>query len=676
MTELFGNFKTIEWIDILSLFVITLSFIIFQRHILIQSSSSKFTKKAALSVANSLIYLSVLGLIIQPKLDWSAGQEDAKIILYTQSSNHVNSLIEQIAGDGSYILRDAVKETPLHLKEKVLLSPNQLWVKDSLDLVNVDLEILGDGLTQTQAKSLYTNRHIKSVTYTKPTKLKSGLVNPEWNKKINLGESSFFKARIQHYLTKASNQKAEQLSFKLLAPSGQILEEKTIDNNDLLEFRITPKVSGLLKYKITLFSGEQIISEELIPIEVTEQVKAKILILQSSPSFETKQFKNWASDQGATLVVSTNIAPKINSSRLTNVNQQNKAKYKNLLITDHILDEFDLLVVDLKRYQLLNTNQKASIKNSIENGLGVIFLVNSLNGDQVLPLSDLDSGQLRVSPQANKKAQNIFLISKNQEGTFRKGLVSNTPISISGKSLVFSKAKLAQINKNMTLLSTDINNNALVASIRYGLGRITYSLLQDTYRWVSIGEQKEHSQFWQILLKNTARANLSPMEWSDSDSFNGTASFLSMSQTRNEFCFFINLAQDKPVQASINSLTSHESIRVLLNKDYLLSDHYCTSFWPKDSGWYQLKVTHSQQNESLLNFYIHKKDGWLAHQQKEKIENTLKLQDYFVRSDTDIKTKDKIKAQSSRRPLSDWIYWLLIVMSLSFIWIENKFLDK
>lgn len=684
------SLSDLTFVDIGSLFLIVVTFVYFQWSLISNTLKRSNIIRISLSFSNMLILLSIFGLIVQPKFRVFEKVLDKELRLYTNSENYGEDLIDDLKQDLHFLsteLYDSIKiqtnKQPLldqFIRQKSINYPKQLFQKPLVGADKVELHLLGDGLTYTQAESLFYVPQVRKVFYQTPSNILTGLIGAVWDSKINLGESSYFEASFQQGTDEKENGLGELYDIKLITPTGLVDEEITINDGELIRFNITPKTSGLLTYKIVVISGGEIINEELIPIEVTQEISAKILILQSSPSFETKQLKNWASDQGAMVVVNTRISPKINISRLTNVLRKDKTKYKQLDLTKNLLSEFDLLVIDLSRFQMLNLAQKQNIKEEIKDGLGVFFLINDDAIVNNLPLFGFSDNAFSVSyldkKRQDKKRQRLIYLKTNSDTTgAQTRLISETTISVVGS---FHKNTNTGLSGNTNTYVSDEKNNILVLGQSVGLGRVSFSLLQDSYRWVLNGQKVAHGRYWQHLIENTARTSRATTAWTKPRVASNKASLNRYTGEKHELCFStdmsagFNSGKDVPSRfnGSIESLRDNHSVSVLLNKNPILTDHYCTAYWSITSKWHKLEIAGNKGEERSLYFYVNAKNAWKANTQKRKIESTLNYQRYVSRKSF----PQNITQTIPSRAIFDWVYWLLIVISLSFIWIERKLL--
>ena len=666
-------------IDYLSLLLILVSFLYFQSSILRKVNKRSTFSRVSLSVANILLLFSIVGLITQPEFKSKVSEKLENITILTKTSNaNEELLLNELEAnrDSTFILHEVFEKSSLKNKftSNMVISPSQLPLRISNNIKSkknkkYTLEILGDGFTNQQIKSMskFKNNPFQKIIYEPPTNKIAGLIKPAWSSKINLGEYFLFTSRIQLSNTRQTENGdgEKQFSVRLLNPSGQLEQEKQVIDGELISLKIVPKTFGLMTYKIELLKDNELISQENIAIEVTNQSSLKMLILQSSPSFETKQIKNWAGDNQAVVVVNTNITPKINLSRLTNVQEKNKKKYRTMNISESVLSDFDVLIIDSRRFSQLGTAHKKAIMNSIDDGLGVVLLVGRDSFENTLPFSVSDKGLLTISKMGKENQSILYIEPLHDINRTNRLLISDLPITHVANSFQFeSRDGEKDLNNNSLIpLISNSKKEILVGQLKLGLGKVSYNLLKDTYRWISNGEQVAHSQLWQYLIKNTARNSKNSFQL-----INKSKRLIVGNKER--LCVSTEITESELQASKIRSLSENKKFQILFNKTQTLENRYCASFWAETSGWHELTIGERNDYQSL-NFYIYQKENWLADEQSSRINSTNKFREQNNNKITTITSNPTIQF----RKFELWIYWMLIVSSLSFIWIERKYAE-
>jgi hypothetical protein len=677
------NFFNLVLIDYLSLLLVLTSFIYFQFSITKNVANKSILNRTSLSLANILLFFSIIGLIVQPEFESYANDQLDEVRVITKSSNtEFNSVISDLEDNREntlillYELETLSKVYDFsRLTSNLIFSPSQLPIRISDKLGreqngNYSLKVVGDGFTEQQIEVLNknTDNHLNKISYEPPTKIANGIINPNWDNRINLGEYSNFTAKIQivNQLGAQSklNEKAikERYTVRLLNHTGQVEEEKSVVEGTIVSFKMSPKTFGLVTYKIELLNNNSVMSKEQIAIEVRNRAILKMLILQSSPSFETKQIKNWAGEHHAVVVVKTSINPTMNLSRLINVKEKNINKYKSMKIDESILGEFDVLIIDSRRFNQLNRNEINAITNSIDDGLGVIVLMDKKSSEKPLPLAGIDREGFTINKIGKKNQSILYIDSFNSNDLATRDLISELPISHIANNFQFaSKLEAEGVDKNrLTTLISNSKEDVLVAQQQRGLGAVTYNLLKDTYRWISNGEKIPHSHFWQHLIKNTARNRKNIIEWAkDDERF--------VVGKKEQLCVITSMFNSDSNILEIKSFSDNKFSKALFNKTSTLENLSCADFWAETHGWHQLKLNSEYLHQDLF-FYVYPKYSWLADNQNSKMISTLRFKNQL--NNRPITKTSKIELRY--REIELWVYWMLIITSLSYIWIERK----
>lgn len=704
------DFSMLALIDYVSLSLLLLAFYYFQTRMLREKNRSRIAK-SSLSLANITLTLCLALLVLQPKFLSNSASRGLAIKIVTKAKNeNLPSLIDSIRNEKTtFIMQDLlddfrqnpseksslknthqVKTDINSLKEKTVDSPSQIFIRLSQELsmknnIITSLQIDGDGLTNRQIDRLTSNQKIRidKVVYQPPTEISIGMIDPVWNKKINLGDSFNLKITLKSAgeLHKSKNLLDDQYRLQFIDPVGQIVSEQPIAHNEKIEVSSRPRVSGLHTYKLQLLdANDDIVSTELIPVEVTKIANAKILIMQSSPSFETKQMQNWAAESGALVVLNSIVSKDINFSRLTNIDLESREFYKNIEPSLGLLDKFDLLVLDPRRYLSFTSKQKKTIASSIKNGLGVILLADSSLIKSRGLFSNLVPEVLSINALKQTTKSLVYFLNNENDRADSTLLVSNLPVSLTASSIGIELAtkdtskisSLAYYDFNRILENK--NGELLLASYSLGLGKVAVSIVKDTYQWISNGEKETHGQYWQVLVKEVARRKDRDISWFTEVNINNkTANSLSHVNKKNVLCIRSNTNRQINKFATVRPLSKEKTKqRILLNRSPVVADKFCASYWPTHHGWQKLELFGPDKDESVkfetLYFYVHKNDAWSADQSNRRIRSTLIYKDL-------INNRDEIEEQpfaSSYQSIDPWFLWGLIIFSMSFVWIENK----
>ncbi len=587
-----------------------------------------------LIVLNLIAFLAFLGLIIQPQYQTN---QNLTVTLYSDfSKKFVNDENSFFLSAELFKTTDGERIDPmLRNQDKVIQSANQILLKvPSMS----QLKIIGDGLTESQWQNL---PNIK-IDYQVPA-LTEGILQPQWNSSIGLGDELVFSGRLQ-----SSSQKIYQA--KLLDPAGQIVAETELLAGQLFYLSAQPKLIGNHQYKLRLTDHKnRILSEQIIPVSVIIGDSAKILVLQSSPSFETKQLQNWAAENGSQFLLRSRISKNHFSARSTNITKDQRQINSQMGLSRQLFDQFDLLIVDGRELLSMTAKQQNELQLSIKNGLGVLILADqelmSISKDNMPPL--LIGFEIKAISQPTEIIP--YIVSEDS----KRKILSDNFIPLAGQSI-----GLATRNSTLQSLVQASQGHFIVAQTNRDLGKVAVSLLRETHRLVTSGQKMHYGRLWQHLIKRIARRNTNTKIRVNS------GNHLSYDGDQVEICYLRSQSTQPPVNSlQVINHSYEDSQTVLLKNDRVLNNQHCGYFWPQYSGWY--KIFSTGPSELITSqFYISQKHAWPAYQQQNKIMATQTKQADFI--------QDNIKSKHYKK-INEWVFWWMIIISASLIWLERKY---
>lgn len=573
------------------------------------------------------VTVALLGFILQPRAQSDITQV---VDLYTSD---VSEDDHRQAIPAYYLTNQAISARSVNHIRPVFSPQQLLFDYPGLAAVN----IIGDGLDKEQWQAF---ANIK-VNYQQP-KLLNGFIEPFWNRRINLGDYLAVSGRVQ-YETNAV------LTLQLLDPAKDKIAETKIRQGESFNLRARPKVSGLHSYYLRLTDHEQneLLQEE-ITVSVTERNNLKLLILQSAPSFESKQIQNWAAESGAKILVKSQVSKDKWISRQTNL-RLNFTK-----LSPELYQQFDLMLIDGRALANLNDNQISEIQQSVRAGLGVLVIA-----DQTL-----------IKSQAMARIIANIEISPLQEGIEVTPFWSDQNFGLVAPNERFIPAVAGKIlakDKLVRVLVRAENGGPLVVSSSIENGQVALSLLRETHRWVTMNDKSGFSGYWQNLISEVARQV--PNQHSVIDKPNK----INFAGQANRICIDSSLAIDKLELIPRLTKEALKTQFVKMNAMPGKLNRYCGVFWPLQAGWYRIEIAQQGQVEHQLNslnlsewHYFYSSTQWKSVRQAEIIEATLNKQSAY-------RENDQAGYHQYSKMINLWIWWWLFVVSITVLWLERKF---
>ena len=620
----------LEWLTIL---VVIFATIISIRFALKRIALEQKQRRLVVVVFNIILALSILGLLLKPKIE-----SDEKQVIRLITTDSLET-VSKSDSPGYWLIEtditaDQIKQA--QLKQITIVSdPEQILIKHS----NIDhLEVIGDGLNEKQWRAF---SHI-TIDYQAPS-LKAGIYDIRWDKKVNMGEYFHLKARVR-----GDSQKV--LTARLLDPAGDLADEKQIRAGELINLMAQPKLAGVHRYIIEVKDGLNIIASESINLLVTDFSKAAILVIQSAPSFETKHLQNWAAEHGAQMMVKTQISRDKFITRKTNLDSLHKSA-----LSPTLLQAFDMLIIDGRAFLNFKPNEIEWLYQATRSGLGLLIVADQAlvkaKNKKLEWLSEFELATLNEAPEVTPYWFN------NSDG-----FVAPVERMIPTIAARFSRGNQSQ-NKPQVLVQT-ASGYPLVLKSRLGNGRIAMSLIRETHRWVTNGDSNSHSHYWQNLIHHIGRTSNNQINLD-----NGDDNLL----FENQLAKVCLLSSEKIEQLMIGRLNEYQTNhRLLMQNSTAEPSRYCGYFWPRTPGWFQVVIQSNQSNQSNTSnqhenrFYIEPATAWTSVQQQNKIRSTINKQ---------TASKDFVANESPSKYslISPWIFWWLFLISASVLWLERKF---
>ena len=594
--------------------------------------SNHYQRKWLVVSLNVFSFVAIAGFILQP----SWGANDGQVVtLVTPSYFKTESSLENQADFLWYKPTRQQVDTFRLNSEQILSSLEQLNIR----YPKIDkLIVHGDGLTADEWELIATDK----VEYSSPS-ISPGFINPHWRELVNIGDffSVAAKVRASASDSSISEDNRKVLQVELIDPAGQIVAESSVLDGEFFELQHRPKLIGNHIYELVLSRKvkniKQIMVTEKLGVSVIEPSSMNILILQSAPSFETKQLQNWAAENGASVLVKSQISKdRFISKRL------NFDGLKQTDLTPELLDKIDLVVADSRALILLNSSATELLQESINHGLGLLVLADYSQLDQANASHWL---QQQIGLVEDESQDSVQLYWSNNNA----GLVSQTDMF-----LPRIKARFKQVDDvRAQVFSSD--GEVLVSSIDRGKGKIGLSLVRETARWVTSGEITIYSHYWQSLIKQISRQTIKKQI-----NLYHASNTLSESQ-KARVCINNKDASELSIRNSRNNQV------VLLQPSKSNGSSNCGVFWP-DSGWVSFEYREENDISTSRSFYAAAMNEWKAQRQFARVTASLRK----VQSNSQLTTT---KAESYQS-LNLWWFWWTFLLCISAIWTEKKLFDE
>lgn len=473
------------------------------------------------------------------------------------------------------------------------------------------IHILGSGLDQHELQAFKNHQLIFH-----PTEV-SGFTSVDWNSTIRSGE----KLRVQGSFNSGSN-KSVKILLRGLSTTLDSLELGAKQTTfDLSTF---PKLLDKAVYSLIALSGKDTLASEKIPLIIEKKTPLKILLLSSSPGFESKFLKTWLFEENYALAVRTTISKNKYSTEFLNTERMNLNR-----VGPGILESFDIVIGDVSALSDLSYAESSAIQNQVGKGMGLLILADGSGG----------AGFYR---QAFNIRQNRAIDSKTLTLNWNGQTAKKTSLP-SGPAMEIVSRPGEQA------LVRDNKNNLLVSSKLYGAGRILASTVPDTYTWMLSNNSADYSSFWSHILEKAARKTETTENWAVLDQFP-----------------VINAPARLSMESSATEVPAAAAAGIPLHfaQDVSQPFRWTANYWPSESGWQSIR-----SGDKDFWWYVYDQTDWSSARAGQKVERTARFVSENGRSVK--QAADAVRTYTYRVPAL-WLYVLFLVCC-SFLWAERKF---
>lgn len=473
------------------------------------------------------------------------------------------------------------------------------------------LRVRGDGL---EARDLDAARG-HAIEYTPPP-LPAGLVELSAPTRVPRGR----RFTVQGRITAAPGGHIE-----LLDPAGRV-DDSVVPGDDG-RFRLTTSAgpAGRVEYRLRARTAQDTTLQELaLPLEVIPGEPLRVWVLAGGPSPELKYLRRWALDAGLRLHTQVAVGGNVDIGDPPRP------------FTAASLREFDLLVLDERAWRDLGERGRATLRDAVREGLGVLLRLTADPGPQertvlrvwgfAVDAADLPrSLQLPGSerPDAAAAATTPDAAAVEAQATDTAPRLSRRPLRLAAHDGV--------------PLLRDQRGDVLALWRGEGRGRIALWTLSDSFRLVLAGRRAAHGSLWAQALDTLARPS-------------GERDVTLPEHVRaGERSVFCDLGDDARVLAPAGGT-------VALVRDPTSG---CAAYWPVEAGWHAL-----QTGAQSVAFPVRAANEGLALAAAARQDNTRAL--VAVAEVTPVTTLPPVPG-----PRWPWgLAWLLV--SAMLWWLERR----
>lgn len=400
-------------------------------------------------------------------------------------------------------------------------------------------------------------------------------------------------------------------------PGGNPRDSAVMPGGSQWPFRLesVPKAAGNLTYLLEeQDSSGRVVRTDPVPLRVRRPSPMSVLILNTFPTFETRQLKNLLAEKGNEVVVRSQLTR--GAYKFEYLNRKAQPVYQ---LSRENLKEFDLLIADAASYRGLGASSRAALRKSIEEtGLGLFIQADA----RYLGLPE-DRAYFGFRPDGRT--------------TWDAGY---------DQGLVLDKYPYA-FSMDFPVQPIVLPNGKQVGAYRpLGEGKVVTTLLKDTYQWILQGKAEAYRELWTALLNQAAAATEAPLAWEARTPL-----------PRRDEPFEFRIRGALPEQ----DVENERGLRLPLIQDLWNPTLWKGRDYPARTGWSHLQFA----SDSLPDFpyYVYGEGDWEVLDTERTLQANRRFFDGIPEPDV---------ISQSLVPVSPIWFYALFLASMGWLWLEPR----
>lgn len=443
----------------------------------------------------------------------------------------------------------------------------------------------------------------------------NGITGIAWQQQINSGNKLS--------VTGAYHNNTANAVKLCLASFGTTQDSTLVAARSTAAFSLhaTPKQLGKTMYRLSAIAKNDTLENNPVPVVVNQHTLPALLIIAASPDFETKFLKNWLAENGYPVRATTSTSKgKYNKETLNTVTSNTGAGF----------EWADLVIADAAGIAALSGNERSNLQTLISRkGKGLLVRTDSTRSlffSSLFPITRVDSARTGLKLQLPDSAAPLAVLQ-----------ASNT-------------AAIRLTEQTRALLQT-AGGAVYAASARYGAGKIAATTISNSFSWLLSGSTASYSNMWSALLHEIMPAEEQPENW-----YVATA----LPSVNEPVTISLEAMQARPPVAQLNSRT------ITMTQDINFPFRWTGTYWPEHAGW----QTGIQLNGSPWYWYAYDRRDW-ANAKSEQTGQEMRT----ISSGSSAENKTIITA-TEKKTVPKLLFFILFLLPMAFLWLENKFYDR
>lgn len=548
--------------------------------------------------ATVVALLALLGLGLRPR--WPATPPAGVAVLVTPGADAPTARRLADSLDHVPVLRDAraVRRDP------------------SLRVVHV----VGWGLDPEEWRTLGS---VAVVFHPAPPPALPGIRRASWPATVALGEELVVEGEVGNAPAGAT--------IALLDPGG-VVDSAAVGSGGF-QLAARPRALGPMLCVLRVSIHDRPVAQETFGVTVVRPPALRLLIVESSPRFETRALRDWLAGRRGVVAIRSAVSRGRYRSEFVN-----RDRAPLTALTSRLLSDFDVVAIDGRSLAGLPAGERAALRRAVTSaGLGVL----------IVPDSAVYNATVRFDSREFFLGFGFLPTAEREERAVRPQWPG------SGRRAVTAVAAdpytLAQQFGTEPLI--DDGTGGLLAQVTpRGAGRVGVSLVRDADRWIRTGERDAFSGYWSRLLSAVGGREQdrweieSPGPW----------------LVDRPMALAVETAAELPV--AVVSAPAGERDTVFLARDPLSPNRWRGVFWPRQAGWHRI------ESPTGPSFYAQTGNAWQSRRSSALLDASRR---YVVTAGVTA-GRDARQAQPISRPIPPaWFFGAFLLCS-AVLWSRRR----
>jgi len=559
-------------------------------------------------LAASLLAVASLLAMAYPHAETNRGVE--KIVLLTDG--FVKDSVDRFLRNNQPVVIFSTIAVKKNVFPGHVVLPVIFWKTFAASYPGHAIDVFGNGLGKEALQALHSRPivfHANPVVF--------AIDHVYWKQQLQTGQA----LNVQGH---CENHSAGKIKLALQA-FGSIKDTALIAPGQGRDFVLStiPLHTGNAVYSLLTIAGNDTIRQEPVPVSVDLTAPLKLLIISAAPDFENTYLKNYLSQQGYPVALSTVI-----STNKTNQQFINTAVQKASLLSSSYLAQFDVLLTDAETLEKMSKQEKAIFASAVQSaGTGLLIKM-----DTTAKRADFYTSFFPVKTLQQKQSK--FFLRESASDSNRYKIKITDP------------ACIAYSNGTQPIL-LDEQSNIFASATQYGNGKIIASTLSNTYSLALAGDMNAYQRIWSLLLSTASKKTFPAASWLIDPFIPPTGKSIYLQANANKGMLREAVVQDD---------------RIYLQQTRGLPFQYNGIYWPAAAGWQSILMA----GDTSYTWYAYKTDDWKS------------IATYASRQQTALYAKrypaviSESGAANSFTVNGHLLILLLFLASCAFLWVEQK----